>query len=256
MSAVAPRFSSALASAAEALTPPVQTAGAHHRWTVEEYHQLGRAGGFLYGDLGPHETRVELLKGVIVNKYAEGDTLDDRRLRWTRDMYERLVERGGFDGLKVELIRGHILDKVSPQGSLHSTGIQVAAAALRDVFGEGADVRVQLPVRALSESEPEPDLAVVAGSPRDYVREHPSAALLVVEVAQTSLENDRTTKLAVYAASGFPEYWIVNLRDSTLEVYRDPQGETYRSRRILDVDGEVSPLTRSSASVPVADLLP
>ena len=243
-------------AAADAVRPPVQTAGAHHRWTVAEYHRLGEAGGFQFGDLGPHETRVELLDGVIVNKYAEGAALDDLRLRWTRDMYERLVERGGLDGLRVELIRGHILDKVSPQGSPHSTAVQAVTETLREVFGEGVTVRTQLPIRALNESEPEPDVAVVAGSFRDYAREHPSAALLVVEVAQTSLESDRTTKLAVYAESGFPEYWIVNVRDNTLEVHRDPQGETYLTRRVLDADDEVSPLTRSTVSIPVADLLP
>ena len=243
-------------TAAEAVTPPVQTAGADHRWTVEEYHQLGRAGGFQYGDLGPHETRVELLRGVIVNKYAKGETWDDVCLRWTRDMYERLVERGGLDGLKVELIRGHVLDKVSPQGSPHSTAIQAVTEALREAFGESVTVRTQLPIRALNESEPEPDVAVVAGSFWNYVREHPSAALLVVGVAQTSLASDQTTKLSVYAESGFPEYWIVNLRDNTLEVYRDPQGETYPTRRVLGVDGGVSPLTRSTVSISVADLLP
>lgn len=245
----------ALASAAEAVTPPVQTAGAHHRWTVEEYHQLGAAGGFLYGDLGPHETRVELLDGVIVNKYAEGATLEERRLRWTRDMYERLVENGGLDGLRVELIRGHILDKMSPQGGPHSTAITLLDA-LADTFRDGAHVRVQLPIRALNESEPEPDLAVVPGAARDYIREHPSSALLVVEVAQSSLENDRTKKLAVYAASGFPEYWIVNLAEHMLEVYRDPQGDVYLNRTTLAEDEAVSPLTRSNASILVADLLP
>ena len=239
-----------------AVTPPVQVAGEHHRWTVEEYHRLGEAGGFQYGDLGPHETRVELLNGVIVNKYAEGDTLDEVRLRWTRDMYERLVARGGFEGLRVELIRGHILDKVSPQGSPHSTAVALVQEALSEVFRDGAHVRVQLPIRGLHDSEPEPDLAVVAGTPRDYAREHPGSALLIVEISDSSLQHDRTAKLAVYAASGFPEYWVVNVRDACLEVHREPVGDTYRSRFILRDEESVSPLTRPSASIPVADLLP
>ena len=238
------------------VTPRVQFAGEHHRWTVEEYHQLGEAGGFQFGDFGPFETRVELLNGVIVEKHAEGSTLDELRLRWTRDVYERLVENGGFDGLRVELIRGHILDKVSPQGSPHSTAVQAVTEELREAFGEGVTVRTQLPLRALYDSEPEPDVAVVPGSFRDYTREHPSSALLVVEVAQTSLESDRSKKIPVYAASGFPEYWIVNLRDMCLEVYRDPQGDTYLNQTTLGVDDTVSPLTRSTVSISVADLLP
>ena len=256
MPAVAPRVPPSSASALEAVTPPVQTAGEHHRWTVEEYHRLGEAGGFQFGDLGPHETRVELLQGVIVNKYAEGSTWDEIRLRWTRDMYERLVANGGFDGLQVELIRGHILDKMSPQGSPHSTAVSLALAALTEAFGTSGHLRVQLPLRALGDSEPEPDLAVVAGTARDYAREHPSSALLVVEVADSSLQSDRTNKLAVYAASGFPEYWIVNVPDSRLEVYRDPEGDTYGSWVTLGDDAHVSPLTRSDASISVADLLP
>ncbi|MEM7787137.1 MAG: Uma2 family endonuclease [Bacteroidota bacterium] len=193
---------------------------------------------------------------MIVNKYAEGATLAEVRLRWTRDMYERLAANGGFDGLRVELIHGHILDKVSPQGSPHSTAVTLALSALQDVFQGGAHVRVQLPLRALNDSEPEPDLAVVPGSPREYAREHPSAALLVVEVAASSLDTDRTQKLAVYAESGVPDYWIVNLRDRVLEVHRDPQGSTYLSRRVLDGDESIAPLTRSDVPVAVADLLP
>ena len=239
----------------KALRPPEQTAGEHHRWTVDEYHRLGEAGGFLFGDLGPHETRVELIEGVIVNKYAEGETIEECRLRWTRDMYERLVRNGGLEGLRVELIRGHILDKMSPQSSPHSTAVALVQEALVDTFREGAHVRVQLPVRALGESEPEPDVAVVPGSLRAYTHEHPASTLLVVEIAQTSLESDRTRKLAVYAASGFPEYWIVNLRDRCLEVYREPQGNTYLSRQVFRENDQVSPITRSAVSIPVADLL-
>ena len=254
MPAVAP--SPTRPASTEVATPPVQTAGEHHRWTVAEYHQLGRAGGFQYGDLGPHETRVELLEGVIASKYAEGSTDDEIRLRWTRDMYERLVENGGFEGLRVELIHGQILDKVSPQGSPHSTAITLVQEALRDAFGRGVCVRVQLPLRALNESEPEPDVAIVAGSPRDYVSEHPSAALLVVEVADSSLAYDRTTKLAVYAESGFPDYWIANVHEGCVEVHRDPADGTYLSRRTYDEGDVITPLTRSDVTVPVADLLP
>ena len=245
-----------LDAAPPAARVPVQTAGAHHRWTIEEYDRLGQAGGFQYGDLGPHETRTELLQGVIVEKHAEGSTLDEIRLRWTREMYERLAERGGFEGLRVELIHGQILDKVSPQGSPHSAAVALLQVELATVFAEGAHVRTRLPFRALNDSEPEPDLAVVAGSPRDYASQHPSSALLVVEVSQSSLETDRFLKAQVYAESGIADYWIVNLRDACIEVHRDPQGSAYLSRTTYGVDDVVSPLTRSKASIAVADLLP
>ena len=192
---------------------------------------------------------------MIYNKYPlDGD--GPSPLRWTRDMYERIAERGGLDGLRVELVHGYILDKMSPQGGPHSTGIGLAQEVLSEVFSEGAYVRVQLPIRALNQSEPEPDLAVVAGTPRDYTNEHPSAALLVVEVSHSTLATDRTKKLSVYAESGFPEYWILNIEDSCLEVYRDPDGTTYRTRSTLQENDCVSPLTRSTATIPVSDLLP
>ena len=238
------------------MVPRVQTAGEHHQWTVGEYHQLGAAGGFLYGDLGPHETRVELIEGVIVNKYADAETWEGWRLRWTRAMYERLVAGGGFDGLRVELIRGHILDKMSPQGSPHSTAVTLTQEALREAFGRSACIRVQLPLRALDESEPEPDVAVVAGSARDYIGEHPSAAFLVVEVSDSSLQYDQTAKLSVYAESGFPEYWIVDLQNGRLEVHRDPYGTAYRTRRTYEEGETVTLLTRSDVTISVADLLP
>ena len=240
----------------DALRPPVQTAGEHHSWTVEEYHRLGEAGGFLFGDLGPHETRVELLTGVIVNKYSDGETFEERRLVWTRDMYERLVENGGLEGLRVELIQGQILDKMSPQGSPHSAAVTMVMEAVQEAFGVGTTVRVQLPIRALQESEPEPDVAVVPGTPRDYLDHHPEACLLVVEVAESSLRHDRTKKLAVYTSGGFPEYWIVNLQDEVLEVYRDPAEDTYLSHTTLGKGETVAPLARSQAEINVADLLP
>ena len=237
------------------VSPPVQTAGEAHRWTVEEYHRLGDAGGFLYGDHGPHETRVELLHGVIYDKHPPGGG-PSAPLRWTRAMYERLVENGGFDGLRVELIHGQVLDKMSPQGSPHSTAIVLAHSVLSTAFSGGAHVRAQLPIRALNQSEPEPDLAVVAGTARDFAGEHPSAALLVVEVSHSTLQNDRTKKLAAYAESGSPEYWIVNIEDACLEVYRDPDGDTYRTRFVAREGEHVSPLTRSTARIAVSDLLP
>lgn len=237
------------------VTPPVQTGGEPHRWTVREYHRLGDAGGFQFGDHGPFETRVELLHGVIYNKFPPGGG-EPGPLRWTRAMYERLVENGGLNGLRVELIHGEVVDKMSPHSTSHSTAVALVQQVLSEVFSDGAHVRAQLPIRAMNESEPEPDIAVVPGSARDYAHEHPASVLLVVEVSNTTLATDRTKKMAVYAESGFPEYWIVNVRDACLEVHRDPQGDTYLTRTVVRDDESVSPLTRSTASIAVADLLP
>jgi Uma2 family endonuclease len=164
---------------------------------------------------------------------------------------------------KLELIEGEVYRKVSPQESGHSTGIRAGEEELRKAFGEGYDVRVQMPLVFGSHSKPEPDLAVVVGSFRDYANKQPTTAVLVIEVADTTLTFDRTTKAALYAKAGIEDYWIVNLRDRVLEVHRlpapmadQPLGHHYRSiTRYTDAD-TVSPLAMPQAVVAAADLLP
>jgi Uma2 family endonuclease len=176
---------------------------------------------------------------------------------WTRLEYERLVESGGFHPeSRVELVDGEILD-MAPQESLHATGIRLTEDAMRIAFGEGFEVRAQLPLAIDGYSEPEPDIAVVTGSPRDYRDAHPATAALIVEVADSSLAFDRTRKLALYARNGIPEYWILNLVDGALEVHRDPAGETYASRSVLAASEHIAPLhAPGDRAVAVADLLP
>ncbi len=160
---------------------------------------------------------------------------------------------GPGDG--VELIRGEILT-TSPQKSAHATGVQLVGDALRAVCGQGFVVRTQLPLVVGVESEPEPDVAVVAGSPRDFSQAHPDAALLIVEVADASLELDRGPKRALYAEAAIPEYWIVDLPARRLEVYRKPSGGDFGGRLVLRPEERVSPLVRPRSSLLVADLLP
>ncbi|MBI2940253.1 MAG: Uma2 family endonuclease [Chloroflexi bacterium] len=183
--------------------------------------------------------------------------------RWTREEYGRLAEVGVLhEDDPVELIEGEIVE-MAPQGLPHATGIRLAEEAARGLFGAGFDVRPQLPLALGPLSEPEPDLAVVPGGPRDYVTSHPTTALLVVEIADTSLAYDRDTKGSLYARAGILDYWIVNLARRRLEIYRDPGpmpdapfGFGYRSRRIALPDEVVGPLARPEASLTVSSLLP
>ena len=175
--------------------------------------------------------------------------------RWTREEYERMAEAGFFHPeARVELIEGIVYD-MAPQGSFHSTVFRLAEEMLRRVFTD-MEVRGQLPLALGDDSEPEPDLAVVPGGPRDYTHAHPTTAFLVVEVADQSLLHDQRKKLPVYALHGIPELWILNLRNRTLEVSRDPSGERYRIHLILREEDTVSPLARPEAVIAVADLLP
>ncbi len=155
---------------------------------------------------------------------------------------------------RVELIQGEIL-VISPEKSRHAAAIDLVAEALRKAFGTtGHTVRIQHPIALEPDSEPEPDLAVVGGSPRDYVDAHPTTALLVVEVADTSLSFDRTTKRALYARAGI-EYWIVNLVDSCVEAHRRPSDGAYRSVTSHVAPEKLTPTTLPDAMIPVADLL-
>ncbi len=186
-----------------------------------------------------------------------------RTRRWKRVEYERLIEKGIFlPGDRLELLAGELVVR-EPQGTPHAVGIGLAAEALRRAFGPGWDVRVQLPVALDDESEPEPDVAVVPGGPRDYLAAHPSRPVLVVEVAETSLALDRTHKGSLYARAGLADYWILNLVDGVLEVYRQPApsssapfGWAYGEVQSLGATGLVSPLAAPSARIPVAALLP
>jgi Uma2 family endonuclease len=105
-------------------------------------------------------------------------------------------------------------------------------------------------------SEPEPDLSVVVGSWKDYRETHPSSAVLVVEVADTSLEYDRDRKGSLYARARIADYWIINLPEQCVEVYRDPEQGIYRSRRRFMPGEKISPLAAPDATINVADLLP
>ena len=123
---------------------------------------------------------------------------------------------------RVELIDGRILE-MSPMGSLHAACVSFLNRRLRPVE-ETAIVRVEDPVVLNDETEPQPDIAVVRFKENLYADAHPQPAdvLLIVEVADTSLEEDRKIKLPRYAASSIPEVWIVNLVENTVEVYCDP----------------------------------
>lgn len=182
---------------------------------------------------------------------------------WTREEYLKMAEAGVFaPGERVELIEGEII-AMTPQKGPHATGITLVSEELRRPFGRGYVVRVQLPLDLGSLSQPEPDVAVVRGSARDYRDAHPTTAVLVVEVSDVTLHLDRLQKPGLYARAGIPEYWILNLLERVLEVYRDPAplpdhplGYGYRSSERLDASASVVPLAASATPIAVADLLP
>ena len=177
--------------------------------------------------------------------------------------YARLMDCGLFrEGDPVELVGGHLVVK-EPQHTPHATAVRLVARALEAVFTGGWDVRAGLPIALDPDSEPEPDVSVVRGGPRDYLEDHPARPVLVVEVAASSLAFDRRHKGSLYARAGLPDYWIVNLVDRRLEVNREPApdpaaeyGWSYRTVVVLSPRDLVAPLAAPRFSVRVADLLP
>ena len=182
--------------------------------------------------------------------------------RWQRAEYDRLVDLGVFQGEPIELIGGQLV-VAEPLGSYHASAITKVDYALRAIVPPGWIVRLQAPVSLDEESEPEPDVAVVPGWPGDYRDAHPTHPALLVEVAESSLELDRARKGSLYARAGVVDYWIVNLVEGVVEVFRDPApdasaafGYRYRSATRLAPPATVVPLAFSGERIAVADLLP
>lgn len=168
--------------------------------------------------------------------------------RLTRAEYDRLREHGFFAGEQVELIRGMLVDMTSSGSYTGATAFKLAAILGR-VLGDRGKVKVREPIVAADESEPEPDLVVV--HPRD-----PSDILLVVEVADDSLDYDRTTKAWLYAETKIPEYWIVDVAARAVEVFRNPSGEQYDQVDRLDADDTATLSALDGASIRVTELFP
>ena len=216
------------------------------RWDIDEYHRM--AYPILFGP----EERTELILGDVIIR-GEGVP----RL-FTDDEYYRLSK---YHVLKpderTELIYGRIVLRMSPLGEPHSMTVMKTMEALRDVFGSRHIVRPQMALRLSNGLLPEPDLLVVAGQLENYVIS-PSAsdALLLVEVSDTTLRYDRHTKARMYATDGIREYWLINLRQRTLEVRREPVNGEYALLTTFQESETVAPLSSPNTSVRVSDLLP
>ena len=187
---------------------------------------------------------------------------DPKPYRWTREQYYKLGEVGILPDTNVELIEGEVI-QMSPIYSPHATSVTLADDVVRDVFGKGWVVRVQLPLSLGTNSDPQPDVAVIAGKVRDFKDAHPSTAALVIEVAVSSLDYDRKQKASLYAKAGIKDYWIINVEGEQLEVHRRPIADTkgeygfiYAQTLIFKKGDVVKPLAKSKVVIAVADLLP
>lgn len=175
----------------------------------------------------------------------------------TREHYWKLVDDGVIEpDDRVELLEGVIVAR-TPQNPPHAFVTAKLTRLLSASLAE-VSIRVQLPLEVSRFSVPEPDFAVVRGCPEDYLASHPTTALLVIEVADSTLPQDRITKGRLYAAAGLPEYWIVNLRQPSVEVYRIPirAERRYAERRVVLAGERIEPVAIPGLSIAVADVLP
>jgi Uma2 family endonuclease len=176
---------------------------------------------------------------------------------FTVDEYYRMGEAGILpEAVRTELINGEIIE-MSAMRARHAGGIARVNDVLLPLFKLKALLRPQLPLRLNNFTEPQPDLCVVKVRGDYYASEHPSPedTFLAIEVSDTSLSYDRDVKSKVYAEAGIPEFWIVDLVNSELLVFRGPSGGTYRTALALRHGDTVSPSTFPDISIDVADLL-
>jgi Uma2 family endonuclease len=171
-----------------------------------------------------------------------------------------LVENGLLDPEKYELIEGEIVFKM-PQGRLHVYVVARIISVLSAIFGgDSIQSQAQIGVGEMDEfNDPEPDVAVVRGSLKDYLDREPHPTediLLAVEVANTSLRGDLTTKVRIYAQSGVREYWVVSIPDRELIVCRGPAGDVYADVRRYAATEFVIPLAAPNSMIAVAEILP
>ncbi|MGK7878187.1 MAG: Uma2 family endonuclease [Xenococcaceae cyanobacterium] len=177
---------------------------------------------------------------------------------WTVEEYHRMAEVGILQpDEKVELIAGQIIRKMSPQGSPHAAAITRTNRLFGKGLGDDVLVRLQLPVQLNDFSEPEPDIAVVTANPLDYDDHHPTAedVYLIVEIADSTLKSDCEVKGKDYARSGIEDYWVLDVNNRQLYVYREPTEEGYQREVILGKNEAIAPLQFSDCVIKVAEML-
>jgi Uma2 family endonuclease len=171
-------------------------------------------------------------------------TLLDIRLL-TVEEYHRMAEIGILEAdERVELLAGQIV-KMAAKGTAHGAAIARTRILLENRLGAQVLVRLQDPVRLNDYSEPEPDIAVVVPDPFYYEDHHPtpSEVYLIIEVADTTLRTDLGIKAKIYAESGIADYWVLDVNNRQLHVFREPSQDGYQSRVIL-ADGDSISLLR------------
>ncbi len=177
--------------------------------------------------------------------------------RWTTADYHRMIASGILTADEhVELLDGHIAEMV-PQDPPHASTTDEGSDYLKAIFNGRAKVRAQLPVTLSDHSEPEPDIAVVCLDQNRYRDRHPNPAdiFLLIEVADATLVRDRTYKAKLYAQAEVPEYWVVDVNQRQVIVFRNPQDGQYQVETVLSATDQIAPFAFPDLTVQLQHIL-
>ena len=181
-----------------------------------------------------------------------------QRRRFTVSDYYAMADAGILtEKDRVELLNGEII-VMAPIGSKHAFCVNWFTEAFISALVGRANVSVQNPVRLDESNEPQPDIALLQRREDFYVSGHPSPAdvLLIIEVADSTIDSDRNEKLPLYARAGIPEVWIVNLLDRRVEAYTEPVDGAYANVRHFEVGDSVAPRHFPDITLPVERIIP
>lgn len=184
-------------------------------------------------------------------------TLPLTRRRFTVREYHQMAKAGILtEDDRVELIDGEIID-MAPIGSRHAGCVKRLNDLFSQRFSAVALISVQDPIHLNDRNEPQPDVALLRRRADYYTSGHPGPEdiFLIVEVADASIEVDRQVKVPLYARSGIPEVWLVDLNEETLTVYRDPTADGYRTSWAAQQGDRLAPLAFPDRDLAVADIL-
>jgi len=171
--------------------------------------------------------------------------------KWTLNEYHQMIASGILDDRHVELLRGEIVE-MSPERELHAYSSTSSGTYLTRLLGDLAIIRPAKPVTLPNNSEPEPDIAVVQSLGREYLEHHPYPENIfwLIEYANSSLDKDLNFKSQIYAEANIPEYWVVNLQEKHLVVFRQPQNGKYTTKLTL-ASGIIYPISFPEIAISV-----
>ncbi len=189
----------------------------------------------------------------MLDAMLDPELLEPERIRpLTRREYDRMVDLGMFEDERIELLRGQLVT-MSPQGSPHSILTGRLAQRLTRALDETFEVLSHSPFAASDDSEPEPDISVSRRRLRGTA--HPRKALLLIEVAESSLRKDRAVKSSIYAEANVPEYWIVDLKAKLVHVFTRPSAAGYKQIEVHKRGDMLVPLKLPGIALGVTDIL-